>query len=146
MNELIRKKNWGRRNWKWLVPITAFLIVIIALLSLTSGLTGFAQAYAEPSLYEDALEKARENERVNEVLGNLQPIDKLTLLEGNVVYSEDNSSVTLTFRITGSKGKGKMDISALRNNGVWEYELIKVRIKDPKQEIIVVDKNQMLAR
>lgn len=146
MNELIRKKNWGRRNWKWLVPITAFLIVIIALLSLTSGLTGFAQAYAEPSLYEDALEKARENERVNEVLGNLQPIDKLTLLEGNVVYSEDNSSVTLTFRITGSKGKGKMDISALRNNGVWEYELIKIRIKDPKQEIIVVDKNQMLAR
>lgn len=146
MNELIRKKNWGRRNWKWLVPITAFLIVIIALLSLTSGLTGFAQAYAEPSLYEDALEKARENERVNEVLGNLQPIDKLTLLEGNVVYSEDNSSVALTFRITGSKGKGKMDISALRNNGVWEYELIKIRIKDPKQEIIVVDKNQMLAR
>ena len=146
MNELIREKNWGRRNWKWLVPITAFLIVIIALLSLTSGLTGFAQAYAEPSLYEDALEKARENERVNEVLGNLQPIDKLTLLEGNVVYSEDNSSVALTFRITGSKGKGKMDISALRNNGVWEYEIIKVRIKDPKQEIIVVDKNQMLAR
>lgn len=146
MNELIREKNWGRRNWKWLVPITAFLIVAIALLSLTSGLTNFAQAYAEPALYENALEKARENERVNEVLGNLQPIDKLTLLEGNVVYSEDNSSVDLTFRITGSKGKGKMDISALRNNGIWEYELIKIRIKDPKEEIIVVDKNQMLAR
>lgn len=146
MNELIREKNWGRRNWKWLVPITAFLIVAIALLSLTSGLTNFAQAYAEPALYENALEKARENERVNEVLGNLQPIDKLTLLEGNVVYSEDNSSVDLTFRITGSKGKGKMDISALRNNGIWEYELIRIRIKDPKEEIIVVDKNQMLAR
>lgn len=146
MNELIREKNWGRRNWKWLVPITAFLIVVIALLSLTSGLTSFAQAYAEPALYENALEKARENERVKEVLGNLQPIDKLTLLEGNVVYSEDNSSVDLTFRITGSKGKGKMDISALRNNGIWEYELIRIRIKDSNEEIIVVDKNQMLAR
>lgn len=146
MNELIRKKNWGRRNWKWLVPITAFLIVIIALLSLTSGLTGFAQAYAEPSLYEDALEKVRQNEKVVEVLGNLQPMDKWTIMEGNVVYSEDNNSVALTFRITGSKGKGKMDISALRNNGVWEYELIRIRIKNPKEEIIVVDKNQMLAR
>lgn len=146
MNELIREKNWARRNWKWLVPITAFLIVVIALLSLTTGLTSFAQAYAEPALYENALEKARENERVNEVLGNLQPTDKLTLLEGNVVYSEDNSSVELTFRITGSKGKGKMDISALRNNGIWEYELIKIRIKDPKEEIVVVDKNQIPAR
>jgi len=146
MNESIRQKNWGRRNWKWLVPITAFLILIIALLSLTSGLTSFAQAYAEPALYENALEEARKNERVFEVLGNLQPVDKLTLLEGNVVYASDNSSVTLTFRVAGSKGKGKMDIAALKKNGIWEYQLIKIRLKDPKEAIIVVDKNQMPAR
>lgn len=141
MNELIREKNWSQRNWKWLVPITAFLILIIALLPLTSGLTSLAQAYAEPSLYENALEKARQNDRALEVLGNLEPIDKLAIMEGNVVYSEDNNAVDLTFRITGSKGKGKMDIVALKNNGVWDYQLIKIRIRNPKEEIIVLEKH-----
>ena len=146
MNELIKEKNWGRRNWRWLVPITAFMIGIIALLSLTSGLTSFAQAYAEPSLYENALERARQNERVIEVLGNLQPVDKLTILEGNVVYTENNNAVDLTFRVTGSKGKGKMDISATKINGNWDYELIKIRVKNREEEIIVLDKNQILAK
>lgn len=146
MNEFIQEKNWGRRNWKWLVPITAFLIVIIALLSLTNGVTSFAQAYAEPSLYENALEKARQNKRVLAVLGNLQPIDKLTILEGNVVYTEDNNAVDLTFRVAGNKGKGKMDISATKINGNWEYGLIKIRVKNPEEEIMVFDKNQILAK
>lgn len=138
MEELIREKNWGRRNWKWLVPITAFLILIIALLSLTSGLTSFAQAYAEPTLYENALEKAKQNERVIEVLGNLQPVDKLTIIEGSVVYANENNTVDLTFRVTGSKGKGKMDINATKNNGNWEYQTIKIRVKKPEEEIIVL--------
>ena len=138
MNELIKEKNWGRRNWKWLVPITAFLIGIIALLSLTSGLTSFAQAYAEPSLYENALERARQNERVIEALGNLQPVDKLTILEGNVVYTENNNAVDLTFRVMGNKGKGKMDISATKINGNWNYELIKIRVKNPEEVIIIL--------
>lgn len=138
MDELIREKSWGVRNWKWLVPITALLIVIIAFLSLTSGLMSFAQAYAEPALYENALEKACQNERVSEVLGTIQPVDKLTILEGNVVYAEDHNSVDLTFRITGTKGKGKMDIQANKIDGNWEYELIKIRIKKPEEEIIVL--------
>ncbi|WP_245569862.1 cytochrome c oxidase assembly factor Coa1 family protein [Flavobacterium soli] len=138
MNELIREKSWGVRNWKWLVPITALLIMIIAFLSLTSGLMSFAQAYAEPALYENALEKARQNERVSEVLGTIQPVDKLTILEGNVVYAEDHNAVNLTFRVTGSKGKGKMDIQANKIDGNWEYELIKIRIKKPEEEIIVL--------
>jgi len=146
MNESIREKNWGKRNWKWLVPITAFLILIIALLSFTSGLTSFAQAYAEPALYEKALEEARKNERVLEVLGDLQPVDKLAIMEGNAVYADDNSVADLTFRVKGSKGKGKMDVSVLKKNGLWEYQLIKIRIQNPKEEIIVLDKNQIPAR
>lgn len=146
MEDSIREKNWGERNWKWLVPITAFLILIIALLSLTSGLASFAQAYAEPALYENALEEARKNERVLEVLGDLQPVDKLAIMEGNAVYADDNSTADLTFRVKGSKGKGKMDVSVLKKNGLWEYQLIKIRILKPKEEIIVLDKNQIPAR
>ena len=146
MNESIVKKSWPKRNSKWLVPITAFLIIIIALLSITNGITSFAQAYTEPSLYENALEKARQNKKAIEVLGNIESIDKLTILEGNVVYSDDNNNVDLTFRITGSKGKGKIDVSATKINGNWDYELIKIRIKNPKEEIIVLDKNQILAK
>lgn len=138
MNELIREKSWGRRNWKWLVPITALLIFIIALLSLTSGLTSFMQAYAEPELYDNALAEAQKNKQVKEVLGTLEPIDKLSILEGNAVYNADNTAVDLTFRITGSKGKGKMDIYAIKNEGDWEYQFIKIRTKTLQNEIIIL--------
>lgn len=142
MNELIQQKNRGRRNWKWLLPIALLLLFLTALLSLTSGLTSFAQVYTEPALYENALEKARQNERVKEVLGTLQSVGKLAILEGNVVYTENNKAVDLTFSIIGSKGKGKMDISAVKDNGDWKYEVVKIRIKKPEEEIIVFfDKN-----
>lgn len=141
MNELIREKNWSRRNWKWLVPITALLIFIIALLSLTNGISSFAQAYTEPELYENALVQAQKNEQVKEVLGTLEPIDKLSILEGNAVYNADNTAVDLTFRVRGSKGKGKMDLYAVKNKGRWEYQFIKIRTKNPKREIIIVSRN-----
>lgn len=141
MNELIREKSWGKRNWKWLVPITTLLIFVIALLSLTNGVSSFAQAYTEPELYENALLQAQRNNQVKEILGTLEPIDKLSLLEGNVVYNADNSAVDLTIRIIGSKKTGKMDIYAIKDKGNWEYQFIKIRTKNPKQEVIIVNKN-----
>jgi hypothetical protein len=46
--------------------------------------------------------------------------------------------VTLSIRIKGSKGKGKMDISAKKNGSEWEYKTITIRIKNPKEEIQIL--------
>ena len=142
-NELIIEQSWWKRNWKWFLPtfILIFLLVFGFLLSSSVGenATDIAIAYSDNSLYEKAIEKAKTNERVIEVIGEIEPIDKLAILEGNAIYSSNHNSVELSIRIKGNKGKGKMDISAKKNGNEWEYKKIKIRIKEPKEEIHIIN-------
>ena len=140
-NELIEKKIWLKQNWKWSVPATILLVFILGLF-LTSnsseGITDIVQAYNDNSLYEMAIKKANSDKRIIQTIGIIQPIDKLAILEGNTVYSNNNNSVLLSVRIKGTKGNGKLDISADKIRTVWKYKKIIVR-KSPKEEIIVVN-------
>lgn len=137
-NELIKPKNWWSRNWKWLVPICGLMLISI-LIFFTTGMNGiatdFAQAYSETELYEDAIEKVNSEPKINEILGEIKPIDKLTILEGEVRYSNANNTVNSTVKINGSKGKANMDISADKIDGKWNYTKINVRIKKPAKRV-----------
>lgn len=143
MIELIENKSWLKRNWKWFTLLMVLFLIALGIF-FTSGLgnnmANITKAYADPSLYENALKKAQKNEQVKEVLGSLNPIDNMAILEGFVEYSSNNNSVNTTIRVKGSKGKAKMDISAYRNGEYWEYKKINIRIKEPK-EIIEIIKN-----
>ena len=139
MNELISEKNWWKRNWKWLVPTTIlFLTLTIILTIFASPISNIAKAYADTSIYENALEKAQQNQQVIKTLGLLEPIDKMAIIEGYVLYSNNNNTVNLTIRFKGTKGKGKMDITANKVNENWKYEKIAIRIKEPKKTISII--------
>ena len=141
-NELIIEKSWLKRNWKWflLTSIIIFLLVLGLLLSssVDGNITDISQAYSDKSLYQKAIEKAKTNNRVLEVIGEIEPIDKLAILEGNAIYSNNNNSVELSVRVKGNKGRGKMDISAKKNGNEWEYKKINIRIKEPIEEIQIL--------
>lgn len=143
-NELIEKENWWQKNWKWFAPsLTVIILAVgILLLTLTGGNLGnFAQAYSDTELYENALQKANSNLKVKEELGELEPISKLAIIEGDVQYSKNNQFVEMTVRVSGSKGRAAMDIAAERIQNSWNYKKIIVRIKNPpekKQTINVI--------
>jgi hypothetical protein len=141
-NELIVNKNWWSKNWKWFLPtsVLLFLLFLGFILSSNNGgnVTDIAQAYTDDSLYNNAFEKAKTNKRVLELLGEIKPIDKLAILEGNAVYSSDNNFVKSSVRIKGNKGKGKMDIWAIKSGIQWKYKTITIRVKNPKEEILII--------
>ncbi len=141
-NELIVEKTWWKRNWKWFLPTSLLFFLIIFGIILSSSIKGsvtdIAQVYSDNSLYEKAIEKAKTNERVIELIGEIEPIDQLAILEGNAIYSNNNNSVELSIRIKGNKGKGKMDISADKNGKEWKYKKINIRIKEPKETIQIL--------
>ena len=89
------------------------------------------QAYSDTELYENALAKVKSDKRVTELLGEIEPIDELAILEGEVKYSNENKTVNSSIRVTGTKGKARMDISADLINNSWDYEKINIRIKKP---------------
>lgn len=140
-NEIITNQNWLKRNWKWFLP-TIFVIILFFTLIATStsknDLANITQAYAENTLFEKAIEKANTNQRVLETTGKINPIDKLAILEGNTMYSNNNKTVKVSVRIKGSKSNGKLDISAHKKGEEWEYNSIIIRIKNPKEEIKVL--------
>ena len=141
-NELIVEKSWWKRNCKWFLP--TFILIFLLLLglifssSLDGNVTDIAQAYSDTSLYKKAIEKAKNNQRVIEIIGEIGPIDKLAILEGSAIYSNNNNSVEISVRVKGNKGKGKMDISAEKNGNGWNYKKINIRIKEPKEEIQIL--------
>jgi hypothetical protein len=141
-NELVEKDNWLKRNWKWSVPATILSIFILGLF-LTSNpsedISDIVRTYNDNLLYEKAIERANSDKRIIQSIGIIQPIDKLAILEGNAVYSNDNNSVSLSVRIKGSKGNGKLDISADKIETAWKYKKIIVRNKNTKEEIVVVN-------
>lgn len=141
-NEIIIEKSLWKRSWKWLLPTIMIMLFFLVRLFLNSNidgsLTDITKAYSDNLLYEKAIEKANKNKRVLEVIGQIKPIDKLAILEGNANYSNNNNSIILSVRIKGSKGKGKMNISADKNGSEWVYKKINIRIKEPKEEIQIV--------
>ncbi|MGO3155378.1 cytochrome c oxidase assembly factor Coa1 family protein [Mesonia sp.] len=143
-DELIEQKSWWKKNWKWFLPVSMLILILTAVL-FSSGIGGitnnYAQAYSDEDLYQDAIEQVKSNSKAIEVLGEIQPIDKLAILEGEVEYSNQNQSVSSSIRIVGSKARGRIDILANRVQGKWNYEKIKLRIKSPpekKQSINII--------
>ena len=143
-NTLKAKKNWWKRHWKWLVPVSGVFLLFITIF-FSSGMgsvtTDLVQAYADETLYTNALKKAKLDDRVTELLGDIEPIDKLAILEGQVKYANNNEKVQSSIRIIGDKGRGMMDISARWEDAQWKYTKIQVRIKKPieKKQTLEID-------
>ena len=139
MNELILEENWWKQHWKWVtLSIILFSILAIFISTFSNPISDIAKVYANPSIYENALEKAKQNKEVIETLGILEPIDRMAIIEGSVMYSNNDKTADITIRVKGTKGKGKMDISANKVNESWEYKKVAIRIKDPKTTIQII--------
>jgi len=136
-NELVLHKSWWKPNWKWLLALSGILLISVVIFftsNMDTVATHLAQAYADTELYENALGKVKSDESVTALLGDIEPIDNLAILEGQVEYTNENKTVNSSIRIVGSRGKGRLDISAERINNTWNYTKITVRIKKPPEK------------
>lgn len=135
-NESIRQVSWFRHHWKSVIPaiIIIFFSIVIFLSSGLDGITAnLTKAYTDPELYKNALEKVKSDEKVIQILGEIEVNDKFTILEGSMKYSSDNKTLNSSIRLKGAKGKGMLDITASRVGAQWDYEKINVRIQKPSK-------------
>lgn len=137
MNNNNNTKSWLLRNWKSSLGLTILMLILLSyVFSSNFGtiVSDYTKAYADPTLFELPLQKVRENKRVQEILGNIEDIDNMTILNGEVIYGDANNSVKATIKITGEYGKAMLDISAEIENNAWSYNVITVRIKNPPEK------------
>jgi len=141
-DEIIKEKSWFKRNRMWLVPVCAAVFMFVLIFASSDTVThavDFASGYNDKALYENAIKQANANNDVLDVVGKLKPVDNMAIVESTIEYSNNDQSVSLSVRVSGSKGKAKMDVAATKRDSIWQYSLIKLRIKNPKQEIIVLE-------
>ncbi|WBL23869.1 cytochrome c oxidase assembly factor Coa1 family protein [Zunongwangia sp. HRR-M8] len=119
---------------KWLI-VSSSLVIILLILTFTTTNLGthifnFAEVYADEALYENAIHLANQNEEVKNNFGKIDIKDNLSLLNGDVQYSENHEKVSLTFKVTGTKANGVMAIEAHRQDEAWQYDHIQIRTKN----------------
>lgn len=94
-----------------------------------------AKGYSEPEVCQGAFEITKNDPKVLNILGELEDTGSLDLLNGSVQYSKGGDSVAITIDVKGDKEikniRSKMDLVAFKVNGEWEYQVIRVRIKQP---------------
>lgn len=147
MGDINRNKVWfkRKRTWLLLVMLMGLGLFISSLPSeLPMNIVYLTKAYSEPEICKEAFEISKKNSKVLEILGELEPMESLDLLNGSVFYSKGGDSVAITINVEGSKEikdiRSKLDVVAFRIDGNWEYQKIQIRIKNPVEmrEIIPI--------
>ncbi|WP_136464991.1 cytochrome c oxidase assembly factor Coa1 family protein [Flagellimonas onchidii] len=135
-NELIIQKSWWKRNWKWFVPVAGTILILSFLFSSGAGdlAADMAKAYSNSEVYENALEKVKQNPKAHDILGEIKPMDKFAIFEGRATFIDNNKTLNTSVRINASKVKARMDIIAKKSNGSWIYQTINVRVKNPPEK------------
>lgn len=138
MTDINRNKAWfkRKRTWLLLLMLAGFGLFISTLPSeLPANIFYLTKAYSEPEICRGALEITKKNPKILEILGELEPMGNLDMLNGSVFYSEGGDSVAITINVEGNKEikniRSKMDVVAFRIDGNWEYQKIQIRIKNP---------------
>ena len=131
-NELIPKKPWLHRNWKWFIPVTFIVILLIFIIIISKDiLTGIGTAMADPELIESAKEKAQNNTEVTSYFGTTLEVG--SIIEGDILLHENGKTIRVTVPLKGNKGSGSLDIYAHLFDKKMETRLYRCTTKKTKK-------------
>ncbi|MGV0922602.1 cytochrome c oxidase assembly factor Coa1 family protein [Empedobacter tilapiae] len=137
-NQLLPKKSWFKRNWKWVVPVGCLSFVILFTGLLIGGLFwGFSKITSDNDVTKHAINIINQNPEVQQKLGT--NIIKDGMFRGNISITNDTGEANVSVPIRGTKGSGTAIIVGEKEFDKWNYEKIIVQI-DETGELIQINK------
>jgi hypothetical protein len=115
------------------VPVgcLGLLVVFAGFIALLGGV--LMGGMKSTDAYREALARAQASPEVREALG--EPVKAGWFVQGNVNVSGPSGNADLSVPLSGPKGKGTLYITAKKQAGKWEYEVLEVAV-DGRQERI----------
>jgi hypothetical protein len=123
------RKGWFSRNWKWLVPTLLIIFFVLPLAVIGSVFAAMKNSDAA----RESLRRAQKNALVLEKLGT--PIEEGWMVSGSINTSTTSGDADLAVPISGPKGRGKIFVTAHKNAGVWDYQVMLAAIEGSDQRI-----------
>ena len=136
-NELIVRKNWWDRNWKWFVPTGCLSLLVLFGLFIAGIFFGVTSMMKESDAYKGAMTELQHNKIVKEKLGN--SIEADGMVSGNINIHNNTGNCDLQIPVKGSKGKGTLFVVA-EKKGKWKYSEMSVYIEATDEEIDLLAK------
>ena len=136
MDTPVQQVSWWRRNWKWAVPVGCLgLLVILA--GAGVGIFWLVMSFIKSSdVYVEALGRAQNNPQVIQALGT--PITGKFFCSGSINVSGASGNADLSIPIAGPKGEATIYVVAIKSEGKWEYQKMKVVVVNPAASIDLI--------
>lgn len=133
-NELVEKRSWWKRNWKWAAPVGGCLtIIIVGIVLIIGGVFAFANKIKTASGSDEALSEVQTNQEVIAVLG--EPIESDGFGNFNISFNDGEKRTNVTTPIKGPNGTGVIHIITSGEDDEKVYEVYNVTIDGSDQVI-----------
>jgi len=136
-NELIEKRSWWNRNWKWFVPSGCLTLLLLFGLFIGGIFYEVTSIIKDSDAYKESMTAVQNNKFVVEKLGF--PIETDGMVSGNVTSNNDVRTCDVQVPIKGPKGKGTLFVVG-EKRGTWKYSEMSVYIENTNEKIDLLQK------
>jgi hypothetical protein len=136
-NELIQRKNWWDRNWKWFVPTGCLSLLVLFGLFIAGIFFGVTSIMENSDAYKESMVAVKHNKILIEKLGN--PIETDGMISGSINTTNNSGNCNLEIPLKGPKGKGTLFVVG-EKRGKWKYSEVTVYIEKTQEEIDLLQK------
>jgi glycerate kinase len=136
-NELIQRKSWLNRNWKWLIPSGCLTLLILFGLFIGGIFYEVTSIIKDSDAYKESMTAVQNNKLVVEKLGS--PIETDGMVSGNVTSTNDVRTCDVQVPIKGPKGKATLFVVG-EKRGKWKYSEMSVYIENTDEKIDLLQK------
>jgi hypothetical protein len=126
-------RSWMARNCLWLVPVGCLGLLALGAAFLGGALTLAMGGIKSTDAYREALARARSSPEVRAALG--EPITAGWFVQGKVNVSGPTGDADLSIPLSGPRGKGTLYLTARKQSGRWEYEVLQVAVEGRQDRI-----------
>ena len=126
-------KGWFGRNWKWFVPVTIVVLMLLFVGFVGGIMTLVFGAMKNSTPYQHAVAVATHHPQVIRELGS--PIEPGWLVSGSINVSGPSGEAKLSIPLKGRLHKGTVYVEATKSLGLWNYQALVVEIEDTQQRI-----------
>jgi len=135
-----RGPGWWSRNWKWFVP-TLILVVVVLPLATCGGLFYVIMSSMKDSdVVRESFTRAKANPVLVERLGT--PIEMGMLVSGSINVTPADGRADLVIPISGPKGKGRVNVLAVKAAGEWHYRVMRVTLEGGERVNLLTEAEQ----
>jgi len=120
---------WWRRHWRWAMPLSVVLFLGALCGMIAWSVLRWSEAAHESPPMREAMRRAACSIELVQVLGEPLRADAMPLGSMQTAY-DGRRDVVLTVALDGPQGQGRLFVTGIRRDDVWDYPVMYVLGED----------------